>query len=351
MSQFRLGLEALKSYTIEEGDWDIKLDANENAFNLPSVVSERLAKRLVTLPFNRYPEITQFGLRNKIAVELGMEGDNVSIGNGSSELLQAACYVFGGAGKKIVFPTPSFSMYSIYCKLADSRPVAVELEADFSLLPDKMLAVARQEQANLIIVCNPNNPTGTAMPPNAVEQIIAGANCSVIVDEAYSEFHGESALELLSKYPNLIVMRTFSKAYGLASARVGYALASKEITAALSKVLLPFHVNMLSLVAAETVYECKAEFTANIAQIVSERERLTSMLVKVPGFVVYPSRTNFLLFKTDLAEELAFSLAAQGICIRDFSKAPGLKGCLRVSIGTLAENNAFMAAVLQNCKK
>jgi len=142
-------------------------------------------------------------------------------------------------------------------------------------------------------------------------------------------------------------MRTFSKAYGLASARVGYSLASAEITAGFFKGLLPFHVNMLSLVAAETVLEMKGEFAANIAQTVAERQRLAVELGSLPGIAVYPSSTNFLLFKTDLAAEIFTGLAGAGICIRDFSKAPSLDGCIRVTVGTPAENDALLAAVRQ----
>jgi len=348
--QLRTGLETLKNYSIEEGDWAVKLDANECARNLPDSVRQLLSERLAVLPFNRYPEITQQGLRQQIAVSLGLEPENVSIGNGSSQLLQALCYIYGGPGRKLVFPNPSFSMYSIYCRLADSQPVPVELENDFSLPPEKVLAAAQREKASLIILCNPNNPTGTVMAVDAVEAVVAGADCPVVVDEAYVEFGGQSALGLLGKYPNMIVARTFSKAYGLASARVGYGLASREITAALAKVLLPFNINMLSLVAAATVFELRDEFAASITATVAERQRLAAALQGFSGFQVFPSQTNFLLVRTTAAGDLAAGLAAAGICIRDFSKAPGLENCLRITVGTETENDAVLA-VIRNFKK
>jgi histidinol-phosphate aminotransferase len=345
MIQLRRGLETLASYSIEEGDWAVKLDANECAHNLPASVRQRLAERLAALPFNRYPEITQYGLRRQIAVSLGLQPENVSIGNGSSQLLQALCYIYGGPGRRLIYPQPSFSMYGIYCRLADSQPVPLDLEADFSLPPDKVLAAARREQASLIILCNPNNPTGTVMPRAAVEAVVAAADCPVVVDEAYIEFSDQSVLGLLDRYPNLIVARTFSKAYGLASARMGYALAGREITAALGKVLLPFNINMLSLTAAATVYEARTEFADSIAQTVAERERLAKALRELPDFEVFPSETNFLLIRTAAAGQLAAALAAAGICIRDFSKAHGLENCLRITVGTAAENAALLAAI------
>jgi histidinol-phosphate aminotransferase len=348
MWQVRDGLETLKAYTIEEGDWAIKLDANESAVNLPVAVQQKLMERLAKLPFNRYPEITQLSLRQKIAASLGLEAENVAIGNGSSQLLESLCYVFGGTGRKIVYPTPSFSMYQIYCKLADSVPVPVELEADFSLLPEKVLAAARNEQANLIILCTPNNPTGSVTPLKAVEEVVAGANCPVIVDEAYWDFSGVTAVGLLAKYPNLIVARTFSKAYGLASARVGYVLASKEIVNSLSKVLLPFNINLLSLVAAETVFDAREEFAPLIARTVAQRERLAVELSKIEGITVYPSKTNFLLIKTGQSDVITSSLAARGICIRNFSKSHGLEGCLRITVGTAAENDVLLTAVRES---
>lgn len=350
MLALRTGLESLKSYSIEEGDWAVKLDANECAHNLPDTVRQLLAERLAALSFNRYPEITQYGLRRQIADSLGLEPDNVSVGNGSSQLLQALCYIFGGPGRKLVYPNPSFSMYNIYCRLADSEAVPVDLEADFSLPPEKVLDAARRQQASLIILCNPNNPTGTVMPLKAVEEVIAGAACPVVVDEAYMEFSAQSALGLLPKYPNMIVARTFSKAYGLASARVGYGLAGKEISAALGKVLLPFNINMLSLAAASTVYECRKEFAVPIAATVAERKRLAGALGEVAGFEVFPSETNFLLVRNPKAGELAKALAAAGICIRDFSRAPGLENCLRITVGT-AEENAALLSVIRNFGK
>ena len=334
MWQYRPGLKDLKSYSVEEGDWAVKLDANESALPLPPAVHSRLVERLATLPFNRYPEISQHSLRQKIAASLGLTEENVAVGNGSSELLQVLCYILGGSGRKIVFPNPSFSMYPTYCLLSDSQPAVVDLDADFSLSPARVIEAARREKASLVILCNPNNPTGNVMPPEAVEEVLAGCRCPVVVDEAYGEFYEHSALGLLGKYPNLIVARTFSKAYGLASARVGYTLAGKDLTAALRKALMPFHVSMLSLAAAETVYDARAEFSAGIAQTLAERQRLADGLGRVAGLTVYPSAANFLLVKSAREGELTASLARGGICIRGFGNAPGLENCLRITVGS-----------------
>ena len=345
MFRFREGLETIKGYSTDEGNWRIKLDANERAGKLPSAVEEAIRARLAGLTLNRYPEIDQSSLKARIAARLGCGLGNIVIGNGSSEILAALCYIFGGAGRKTVVPTPSFSMYPIYCKLAGSQSIKVALEEDFTLSPDKVVAAANIEQADFVLVCNPNNPTGGLMPMEAIEQILRGVRCPVAVDEAYGEFSGQSAIGLMEKYPNLIIVRTFSKAYGLAGGRVGYAIMAKEIAQMVGKVLLPYHVNVMSLAAAETVYDMYAEFGPGLARTVAERERLTAGLGGIRGVTVFPSATNFLLFRTDQAANLVIALEANGIGIRDFSNSPGLAGCLRVTVGTPNENTAFLAAV------
>ncbi len=293
MWQIRPGLDTLKSYHVPDVAWPVKLDANERAEALPPAVQARIADRLAAVAANRYPEIGQHSLKQS---------------------------------------------------LADSEPLTVELDAGFAFAPEKVFTTALQEQAGLIILCNPNNPTGGAMAPEAVEYIVAGARCPVVVDEAYGEFSGQSALSLLGKYPNLIIARTFSKAYGLAAARVGYAVADREIIAAIGKVLLPYHLNAFSLAAAAVAWEMKGEFAPGIARTVAERERMAAALRELPHIEVFPSATNFLLVRSDRAKELAEYLASQGIGVRDFSASPALRGCLRVTVGTAAENDAFLAA-------
>ncbi len=344
MWQIRPGLEAVKSYHVPDVAWPVKLDANERAEDLPPSVKSALGERLAAVAANRYPEIGQHTLKAALADGLGLTPENIALGNGSSELLAAICRVFGGPGRKIVYPNPSFSMYPIYALLADSQPVTVELDAGFVLAPEKILTVARQEQASLIVISNPNNPTGGMLSTKAVERIVAGADCPVVLDEAYGDFAGQSAFKLLGKYPNLVIARTFSKAYGLAAARVGYIMAGKEIIALVGKMLLPYHLNAFSLAAALVAWELRAEFAPGIAGTVAERERLAAALAAMPTIEVFPSAANFLLIRCGQAKELAAYLAGQGIGVRDFTAAPRLAGCLRVTVGAATENDAFLAA-------
>ncbi|MPL65647.1 Histidinol-phosphate aminotransferase [bioreactor metagenome] len=344
MWKYRTGLESLPTYSVEEKEWDVKLDANESPVNLPPLVQERVINRLSFLPFNRYPEMGMLGLREQIAQSFNIAIDCVTIGSGSSEILLALCHAFGGKDNCIVYPTPSFSMYGIYIKMADSTPIPVPLNADYSVDRDKIVKAAQEFKASIVMLCNPNNPTGNVMSLVDVEYILSQVECLVAVDEAYYEFYGESAVGLLPKYKNLIVTRTFSKAYGLASARVGYMLAGADITTAIGKVLMPYHVNALSLAAAEVVYQMRDEFAASIQQSIDERNRLADALKLLPGLIVYPSEANFLLIKTALASTLGAYLVENNIGIREFT-SPDLANCLRISIGSPVENDKLLKAV------
>lgn len=341
----RRGLEMLKPYSAEEIRWPISLDANESPTDMPPAVRAKVMEKLAALPFNRYPELSAQSLKTTIAAGFGLTTANVLIGNGSSEILEALCYAFGGAGRSIVYPSPSFSMYGIYAKLADSQPVPVALNADYTLDADKLLAAAKEAAASVILLCNPNNPTGIVLPPEQIEYIIANTKSLVVVDEAYHEFYGKSSVNLLGKYPNLAIARTFSKAYGLAAARVGYLLAGENIAQTIGKVLLPYGVNALTLATAEIVYTMRQEFANSLAANRRERERMTAALSAIDGVNVFPSQTNFLLIRGDNVAAMVTSLNARNIGIRDFSAAPGLTNCIRIGVGTPDENKAVLEAV------
>ena len=348
---YRPGLENIKPYSVEEKDWDIKLDTNESPNNLPPLVRERVMNQLEHLAFNRYPEMGMRDLRTQIGASFNMNIQNVQIGNGSSEIIMALCQVFGGPGRSIVFPVPSFSMYAVYAQVTDSQPVAIHLNADYSVPRDKVLQAAEESDAKLIILCNPNNPTGNVMPHEDIEYIVSQAKCPVLVDEAYFEFYGQSAVDLMDKYDNVIIARTFSKAYGLAAARVGYVLANAGIITMLERVLMPYRINSLSLATAEILYQMRDEFMPGLEQIVAERERLAGSLEGIAGVKVYPSETNFILIKTPKSKELSAYLSAKNIGIRDFSAVPGLINCIRFTVGTPIENDDLVKAILAFMKE
>jgi histidinol-phosphate aminotransferase len=341
----RPGLEKIKPYSVEEKEWDSKLDANESPNNLPPLVHERVMNQIEYMAFNRYPDIGMRDLKALIAEAFATTVQNIVIGNGSSEILLALCQTFGGPGRSIVFPVPSFSMYGIYAQLTDSQAVPVALNEDFSLSPEMVVEAAEQSKAKLIILCNPNNPTGTIIPQEDIEYIVSKVQCPVIVDEAYYEFYGQSAVNLMKKYDHLIVARTLSKAYGLAAIRVGYMLANAEIVSMVDRVLMPYHVNALSLITAQVVYQMRDEFMPVIGQIIEERKRLSKSLSAIEDITVYPSETNFILIRTEKTQELSAYLSEKNIGIRDFSMVPLLTNCIRITVGTPLENDSLCKAV------
>ena len=304
MLSYRNELEKMPSYDGVEKNYRIKVNANESTMNLPPLVEERVLNRLALLAFNRYPNEEYHSLVEQIAKNFSVDTSQILLGGGSSEIIEKVFHAFGGAGKRVVFPQPSFSMYKIYAKAAESEGIPFDLDEKFDLDVDAYIKKIREVNANLAVVCNPNNPTGNALTPAQVEKIAASIDCAFLLDEAYVEFYGRSAVNLVAKYPNLLVARTFSKAYGLAGARVGYMLAQAEVTRMVNKAFMPYHMNVLSLAAADIVYQMRDEFVPRLQMIIAERKRMSERLQKIPGVEVFPSNTNFVLIRLARAEEL-----------------------------------------------
>ena len=379
----RKGLEEIEEYTVEHIEAEIVVNANECNWGLPVAVQTEIADAARGFAFNRYPSMKAERLCRLIAADFGVPEADVQVGNGSSELLQMACYAFGGSGRKIAFPSPSFSMYGVYTKLSDSKSLPYNLNEDGYIDSEEVIAFCNREKPNLLIICNPNNPTGNYNSLWQVEKILANVDCPVIMDEAYMEFAGGyeadfagSTMTLLAKYDNFICLRTFSKAYGLASMRVGYAVGSRELMRILGKVLLPYHVNAFSLLTAEIVYKHKQLFVERTNQIIAEREKMRNALAEL-GFKVWDSATNFLMFTalpelaaklslfgknealaaeegtaTKLAGQTVFRfLANRKILARDFTRNAALEGGIRLTLGTPEENAIILETIKEVCKK
>lgn len=385
----RKGIAQIDDYAVETVAADIIVNANENNFPMPDVVAEAICAKTAGFPFNRYPPVKAEILSDAIAEALELDPSCVRIGNGSAELLRLACYAFGGQGKKIAIPFPSFSMYGEFAALSDSDIVRYPLTEDGFLDADLLLEFCEQEQPDVLIVCNPNNPTGNYNPLSVIEKIAANVDCPVLLDEAYIEYADGSEVPpgdmrplnklwlvagsgvcLLPKYGNLIVFRTFSKAYGLAGLRCGYAAGSIGLMRQLGKALLPYHVGSYTLMAAKTVYDNKQLYKEQFKLVRQEREKMSAYLEKL-GFKVYPSGANFLCFKAvdalqsqladkyyekyddSLSEQEASGklifkyLLDNSILVADFTSYPALEGCIRVSIGTPDENTTILAKLTE----
>ena len=345
MLHFRDGLEDMPSYDVTERDWKIKVNANESPLNLPPLVEERVMARLSRTAFNRYPTEEAEALREAIGRRCGLTRENVWLGNGSSEIIEKLLYAFGGTGRAIVYPEPSFSMYKIYLRAAGAAGAPVALSEDYRLDGDAFIRAVKDSRADLAVLCNPNNPTGGVLSLTEVEEIAKAVSCALLIDEAYIEFAGPSASRLLSQYPHLMVARTFSKAYGLAACRVGYLLAAKEVVDMVQKAYMPYHLNVLSTVTADIVFQMRQEYEPRLHMVMAERQRMFDRLRAIAGLTVFPSATNFLLLRTEKAAALGEALTAAGIGVRCFGNAARLKNCLRVSLGTREENDTVWQAI------
>ena len=347
--KYRKDLENMPSYDGVEKDYRIKVNANECNLNLPPIVEERVMSRLSRIAFNRYPNYEYDSLREQIAENFSVDKEQILIGGGSSEIIEKIFYSFGGSRfNKIVYPQPSFSMYKIYAKSAEGVPVQFDLDDDYNLNVDKYISLVKRKKASLAVVCNPNNPTGNVLTVEEIEEIaksISDIDCAFLVDEAYIEFYGKSSVDLVKKYPNMIVARTFSKAYGLAGARVGYMIANREVTKMIEKSFMPYHMNTLSLATADIVYQMRDEFQSRINMMISERDRMSEQLKNLPQLKIFPSATNFLLIRYAKAIQLNEWLESLDIGVRSFGSNPYLENCLRISMGTPEENDEVFKVI------
>jgi histidinol-phosphate aminotransferase len=236
-------------------------------------------------------------------------------------------------------------MYGLHGRVALSREIKVPRLEDFSVDVKSLIRMSAGPEVKIVVICNPNSPTGNATPLDKIEEILANTNAVVVVDEAYGEFGGESSIPLLSRYSNLVVLRTFSKALSMAGMRVGYLIAGGPVVTELLKVKPPYNVNTFSQIAAMAVLDYLPLFQDRVKKIVAERERLFSEMARLPGIEVFPTETNFILFRTTLPSKKVYeSLLEHGILIR-YLEDPALTRCLRVTVGTERENETFLEAL------
>jgi histidinol-phosphate aminotransferase len=250
---------------------------------------------------------------------------NIFVGNGSDEIIHLIMLAFINKGDVVAYPHPSFAMYSVYSKIAGAVEIPVRLREDYNYDVDSFIKVIEKYQPKLVFLCNPNNPTGSVIEREDIIKIIQKSNGIVVVDEAYFEFYGNTIVDAINEFENLIVLRTLSKAFGLAGLRVGYAVANENILKYLNLVKSPYNINSLSQIIALKVLRTDV-LKERINYILEERKRLIKELGKIPGVKVYPSKTNFILVKFKDADYVYKGLLERGILVRDFSKVEGLEG-------------------------
>jgi len=322
----------------------IKMDANEFPFDFPQEVMDYIYSSTDPQSFNRYPDPMAGDLRTALAGYTGAPKEYILAGNGSDEIILNLALTFATGGDVLITP-PTFSMYEVHSMVAGARPKFIPRNGDFSVNVEEVINQANNTDTRLIFICSPNNPTANETPQHEIKRILQNVSALVVLDEAYIEFGGTSCLSLVDEYPNLAVMRTFSKCFGLAGLRIGYLIASPGVINELRRVKQPFNLNSFSQRAALAVLDHLPLFEELIADIRDKRDLLWQQMQRIPGIEVLESKTNFITFKTTLpAAEIYQGLLNKGILIRNVS-GPGLENYLRVSVGTGDENNTFLTAL------
>lgn len=334
----------LESYKAEPNIQGISLDKNEIPWSLNDKVKEALIMKVRTMEFNRYPDSNCTDLKAAISGYTGIAADSIAIGNGSDELISVLLQTFIDPGDTIVTGNPTFSMYKIYGTVAGARMREFNLDSNFEMKLDEFIDCIQKEKPKLIFICNPNNPTGGKLELTEIEQILKAFCGIVVVDEAYFEFSGITAAGFLSRYGNLIILRTFSKAFGLAGLRIGYMLADPLVISYIDRVRSPFNVNAFAQAAAVEVLKNIDIVTERIEIIKEERKRLRTLLKELQGIKCFESWSNFILVRSQYAGKIDKRLQKAGICIRKFSNAI-LKDCLRITVGSPAQNDKFYKIV------
>ena len=323
----------------------IQLNVNENTHPIPDAVTKSILESLAEAiaGVNRYPDREFVQLRESLARYLGHElgPENIWAANGSNEILQQFLQAFGGPGRSALGFAPTYSMYPILCSGTGTRWIDAERDEEYRLSPATAVAAVRRERPDIVILCSPNNPTGTPLHLDTIEAVYDATDGMVVVDEAYAEFAPDaepSALTLLAGRPRLVVSRTMSKAFAFAGVRLGYLAADPAVTDAMRLVRLPYHLSALTQAAAVAALRHAPEMLAMVDDIKAQRDRILEALPKL-GFTVNESWSNFVLFGGVRDPHALFvALLECEIIIRDL----GIPNTLRVSAGTEAETTEFL---------
>ncbi len=344
MNKFlRKDLASFTPYHSPIKPYEIKLDANESPFphhdDFKKVMSDFCADNE---NITRYPDTDAIKLRNQIGKFYNIDAENVICGVGSDQVIDMIIRAFISPNDKVVMPTPSFSMYKLSTIVNHGRAVEVPLDSEYEYELDKFINTIKKVQPKLVFLCTPNNPTGCILERNDIIKVIENCNCPIVVDEAYAEYTGISVIDLVNKYDHLIVLRTFSKAFGLAGLRTGYAIACKDMIDAIYITKPPYNISTYSQRASMFVLEHYEFYMNQVTNLVEERERLAFELSKL-SFVqkVYESGTNFVLVKVN-QENIKKFLETKLILIREYPSTSNLASCIRITVGTKDENDKLL---------
>ncbi len=328
----------------------IKLNQNESPYDIPDEYKKEILKRLYKVNWNRYPAENPEDLKKKIADYTDYPAEGIIVGNGSNELILAIMLATCDKDDNITLIKPGFGIYPYLGKILQLRINETSLKNDFSFDVEKI--IRNSNNSKLIMFASPNNPTGTAMDINEIEEVVRTKKCFVVVDEAYYEFHDLTCQRLLDKYQNLLILRTFSKAFGLAGVRLGYLLCNPDVAKQFRKTKLPFSVGIFQMIAGQFLLTKKRFVMETVQKIIAEREMIFNALKSTPEIIPFPSRANFILFKIKnrSSVQLFEALYKKGILVRRFYSRY-LNNMLRVTVGTDNENKKFIKMLKEIMKK
>ncbi|HEY3811208.1 MAG TPA: histidinol-phosphate transaminase [Acidimicrobiales bacterium] len=339
-----LGLR--QGYHSPQVDVAVRLNTNESPLPPPAAWLDALRAEIDATVWNRYPDRQATGLRAALAGFHGVSVDQVFCANGSNEVLQSLCLAYGGPGRSVAVFEPTYALHSHIAHLTGTAVAEGQRRSDFSLDLEVVRDVLEAAHPALTFLCSPNNPTGRADDPTAVRAVLGAVPGLLVVDEAYGQFADWTALSLIDDDVPLVVTRTFSKTWSMAAARLGYLVGPAPVVAALERVALPYHLDALKQSAGRLAVQFVGEMEDRIGLIVRERQRLLSALARLP-VTVWPSQANFILFRADhrKGSEVWQGLLDRSVLVRDTSSWPRLADCLRVTVGTPEENDAFLSAL------
>lgn len=346
LKKIKPAVRAISAYTLPPYRAQIKINQNENPFDMPEEIKQEVSRRLANREWSRYPDFVPESLLERLASHARWRPEGTLAGNGSNELIQATLMVTVGNGTRVVLPEPTFTLYRQIVTVLGGEVLSVPLNADFQFDAEAIRHRAINDRADVVIICSPNNPTGCRLEDEDLARLARDFDGLVIVDEAYHEFSGRSVAPLLEELSNLIVLRTFSKAMAMAGLRVGYLLASPDLAREVHKATLPYNLNFFSATAAEVACEKYDLLRPRIEKIISERERLFEELKSIAGIEVVRSKANFMLARAPIPPREVFEkLHERDILIRDVSRYPMLADYFRLSVGSEEENDRLIESL------
>ncbi|MEA2477977.1 MAG: histidinol-phosphate aminotransferase [Actinomycetota bacterium] len=342
----RTDLIGVTPYTSPQQSARYRMNTNESPYAPPERMVDEIVEEIKEVALNRYPDRDAGELYDLLSQHLEWPRSGLWIANGSNEVLMHLFLAFGGPGRTSLTFEPSYSLHTLIPSIAGTATVQTMRTHDLSFDVEAAVGVVREQQPDIIIVCSPNNPTGDVTPRSAVRALLEESPGLVIVDEAYGDFAGDdaSARSLIKDHPNLVITKTFSKAWRLAGVRIGYLMAHEDVISDLMRVRLPYHLSVPTQVVGRAALRHAGETLRFVHAICEERDRIAIELQAL-GLKTYPSQANFVLFEVDDPEETWGELIHRDILVRAYPSVPRLEHCLRVTAGLAEETEAFIGAM------